>query len=132
MYHIWSVCGHSHCGAIQGLFQDLDPAKMGIVQKWLKFGDEAKKMVLAMTNPNTPKEEIYALAEKLSVIFQLEHLMSFPYIKKRVEEGKLELHGWYFKIETGELWYYNNEESAYSADWKFKAVKHSALLMHLR
>lgn len=104
------VCGHSHCGAIQGLFQDLDPAKMGIVQKWLKFGDEAKKMVLAMTNPNTPKEEIYALAEKLSVIFQLEHLMSFPYIKKRVEEGKLELHGWYFKIETGELWYYNNEE----------------------
>ena len=104
------VCGHSHCGAIQGLFQELDPVKYGIVQRWLKFGEEAKRMVLMTAKSNTPKEDLYALTEKISVIYQLEHLMTYPFIKKRVAEGKLELHGWYFKIETGELWYYNTEQ----------------------
>lgn len=104
------VCGHSHCGAIQGLFQNLDSVKLGILQRWLKFGEEAKKMVLTMAKDNTPKEELYAAAEKISVIYQLEHLMSYPFIKKRVQEGKLELHGWYFKIETGELSYYDTEQ----------------------
>lgn len=104
------VCGHSHCGAIQGLFQDLDPVKYGLVLRWLKFGEEAKRMTLVMAKDNTPKADLYALAEKVSVIYQLEHLMTYPFIKKRVAEGKLELHGWYFKIETGELWYYNTEQ----------------------
>lgn len=104
------VCGHSHCGAIKGLFQQLDPTKLGILVKWLQFGEQAKKMTLSVTKPTTPEEEKYALAEKLSVIYQLEHLMSYPFIKKRVDEGKLELHGWYFKIETAELWYYNTNE----------------------
>ena len=104
------VCGHSHCGAIKGLFQQLDPVQFGILQRWLKFGEEAKKMVMLTAKETTPKEELYALAEKVSVIYQLEHLMTYPFIKKRVDEGKLELHGWYFKIETGELWYYNTEK----------------------
>lgn len=104
------VCGHSHCGAIKGLFQELDPLKFSILQKWLKFGEEAKKMVLLTAESTTPKEELYGLAEKVSVIYQLEHLMTYPFIKKRVDDGKLELHGWYFKMETGELWFYNTEQ----------------------
>ncbi|WP_228840575.1 carbonic anhydrase [Candidatus Protochlamydia phocaeensis] len=103
------ICGHSHCGAIQGLFKQLDPTKLGIIQRWLKFGEEAKKMTLMSAKPNTPKEELYEIAEQISVIYQLEHLMSFPFVKKRVDEGKLDLHGWYYKIETGEVFYYDPE-----------------------
>jgi len=114
------VCGHSHCGAIQGLFQKLDPEKLGILIKWLQFGEAAKKMTLMTAKPSTPKEELYALAEKISVIYQLEHLMSYPYIKKLVDSGKIELHGWYFKIKTGELWYYHPEE------YRFLPLIHSS------
>lgn len=104
------VCGHSHCGAIKGLFQELDPQKLGMLVKWLKFGEQAKKTVQTVVKPTTSDEVKFALAEKLSVIYQLEHLMSYPFIKKRVEEGKLQLHGWYFQIESGELWYYNTDQ----------------------
>lgn len=103
------VCGHSHCGAIEGLFKEL-PEQLGILQRWLKLGEGAKKMTLLSAKPSTPKEELFATAEEMNVIFQLEHLMSFPFVKKRIAEGKLELHGWYFKIETGQLWYYNTEQ----------------------
>lgn len=103
------VCGHSHCGAIKGLFENL-PNNLDILQRWLKLGERAKQMTLMTAKPSTPKEELYATAEEISVIFQLEHLMTFPFIRKRIHEGKLEIHGWYFKIETGELWYYNSEQ----------------------
>lgn len=105
------VCGHSHCGAIQGLFQDLDSQRFDILKKWLTLGEEAKQMALLATKlTNHLKEDIYSVTEKISVIYQLEHLMSYPFVKKRVLDGKLELHGWYFKIETGQLWYYNGEQ----------------------
>lgn len=103
------VCGHSHCGAIQGLFKEIDPTSLGIIKCWLQFGEEAKKMTLEVAKPDLPKEELYSLAEQLSVIYQLEHLMTFPFVKKRLETGQLELHGWYYKIETGEIFYYDPE-----------------------
>lgn len=103
------VCGHSHCGAIKGLFQEL-PSNLDILQQWLKLGEQAKRMTLMTAKPSTPKEELYATAEEISVIFQLEHLMTYPFVRKKIDEGKLELHGWYFKIETGEVLYYNTEQ----------------------
>jgi carbonic anhydrase len=104
------VCGHSNCGAIEALFSQLDPQKFGLLKRWIEFGEKAKKMTLLMSKPSTPKKELYSIAEKISVLYQLEHLMSFPFIKKRVEEGKLDLHGWYFDIETGQIWYYDMEQ----------------------
>lgn len=97
------VCGHSHCGAIQGLFQPLDQNKFGILKKWLRFGEEAKRITLMTAKMNTPMDEIYDVAEHINVIYQLEHLMTFPFIKQRVDNGTLILHGWFYRIETGEL-----------------------------
>lgn len=99
------VCGHSHCGAIKGLYDPLDK-KFAVLKRWLKWGEEAKAMALKTTNQKASKEQIYKMTEQLSVIYQLKHILSFPYIKKRVEEGKLELHGWYYEIETGDLYFY--------------------------
>ena len=94
------VCGHSHCGAIKGLFQDLDDNKLGLVKKWLQIGDQVKKATLeCMKVHHLPPEEMYQLAEKISVIYQLDHLMSFPFVRKRVLDKTLFLHGWYFDIQ---------------------------------
>lgn len=103
------VCGHSSCGAIQGLFKDL-PDNLQILKNWLKLGDRTKQLTLAGTSSNTPPEELYAIAERVSVVIQLENLMTYPFVKKRVEEGKLKIHGWYFKIEEGDLYYFNNQK----------------------
>jgi len=110
------VCGHSHCGAIQGLFQDLNSEQFAIIKRWLRFGEQAKKATLAVIDPAISKEKMYQVAEELSVIYQLEHLMTYPFVKKRVEEGRLAIHGWYIEIETGRLLYYDIKE------YRFKPV----------
>lgn len=98
------VCGHSHCGAIQGLFADI---KLETLAHWLRFGHEAKRVTLLALGDNAPNEKKYDVAEHLSVLFQLDHLMTYPYIKEKVKQQKVFLHGWHFKIETGELEYYD-------------------------
>lgn len=110
------VCGHSHCGAIQGLFKQLDPTSMGLVQKWLRAGEPAKKITLLTLGAEAPREELYKTAEQISVVYQLENLMTYPFIKDRVSKGTLELHGWYFTIESGMLEYYDGN------DYRFKPL----------
>ncbi len=99
------VCGHSHCGAIQGLYKDLN--NLNILKRWLKWGESAKKIALLTSKSDILKEELYAITEQLSVIYQLDHLMSYPFIKSAVKKGDLQLHGWYYEIESGTITYYD-------------------------
>jgi carbonic anhydrase len=41
--------------------------------------------------------------EQQAILGSLNNLMTFSWIRERVELGKLALHGWYFDIERGEL-----------------------------
>ena len=107
------VCGHSHCGAIRGLFQNLDPDKLGILKRWIQLGEEAKKLALQSATPSTSQEDIYTTAEEISVLVQLQHLLTYPFVKKRVNDKTIELHGWYFDIQSGQLWYYNTQQNRF-------------------
>ena len=43
----------------------------------------------------------------------LANLLTFPWIKERVESGKLETHGWYFDLEHGTLAILNKTTDAF-------------------
>lgn len=126
------VCGHSHCGAIKGLFQTIDPTTLGILKRWLQFGEEAKQMALKVAKPGTPEKDLYSIAEQISVIYQLEHILTFPGVKKRVDNGSLVLHGWYYKIETGEVTYYDPEAYQFKPLSNLKRQKQAASLSQAR
>ena len=89
------VCGHSHCGAIRALYQDL-PADALHTRKWLELAREAAL-------PVTESDEVLRRVEQRSVVLQLERLMTFPMVRSRVESGALFLHGWHYIIEEGEI-----------------------------
>ncbi len=108
------VCGHSHCGAIESLYKDLDRDNLGYVKKWLALGEKAKNIV-DLTSGDKPIKEKLPLLEKVSAIFQSENLLTYPYIKERVKKGELKIHIWYYKIETGEIEEYNYENSNFKA-----------------
>ena len=90
------VCGHSDCGAIRALYQQPEQLSPH-VKSWLELGRPA------MTSVIQDEREKLTQTEKLSIIVQLERLLSFPMVRERVEAGKLTLHGWYFVIATGEV-----------------------------
>ncbi|MCB4743565.1 MAG: carbonic anhydrase [Sulfurovum sp.] len=110
------VCGHSHCGAIATLYKNIEEGPENIhTIKWLELGHAAKKVAL-LTHKNHPKEELLRYTEKISVIHQIDNLLTYPAVKRRVDEERLFLHGWYYDIENGEIAYYDNE------DYEFKSL----------
>ena len=38
-----------------------------------------------------------------AVVLQLERLMDYPMVRRRVEDGSITLHGWHYVIEDGEV-----------------------------
>ncbi|SFV65176.1 Carbonic anhydrase [hydrothermal vent metagenome] len=103
------VCGHSHCGAIAALYKDIKPTSENIhTVKWLELGQEAKKIAL-LTHKDSSPEVIQSYTERISVIHQLDNLLTYPAVKRRIDEGTLYLHGWYYDIENGNIKYYDDE-----------------------
>jgi len=104
------VCGHSNCGGCNALYYPKEKlSKMPSVQKWLELAKDVKEEVIDMGF-----DEDFAarewLTEQLNVVKQLQNLMTYPFIEKRVKEKKLHLIGWHYIIETGEVFNFNEEK----------------------
>lgn len=107
------VCGHSHCGAINGLYtDDRGDENLLHVKKWLELGSRAKDFI-ASSMPNATFEEKLRATEKSSIVFQLVNLLTYPQVEKRVNEGKLNINGWYYYIENGKLEYYDDDSLSF-------------------
>ncbi len=89
------VCGHSHCGGIRALYEEIDPQAKNLAA-WLELGREAAL-------PVQVTQEALRRTEQRAVVLQLERLMGYPMVRQQVEAGKLALHGWHYVIEDGEV-----------------------------
>jgi len=107
------ICGHTHCGAIASLYTDLDEKTMLHTKKWLTLGEKAKSLALLVTDENAPKEELLRLTEKLSIISQIENILTYPSVKEKVDAGEIHIHGWMYDLESGNIDYYDPDVSKF-------------------
>lgn len=108
------ICGHSHCGACEALYQDLSNAEHLVhVRKWLELGEKAKEITLSKIKDKSDTESIYRMTEKESIKVQLENLLSYPEVLRKVKAGQLDIHGWYYKIEDGCIEYFNGKTNEF-------------------
>lgn len=104
------VMGHAKCGGIRALMEDKPPAsdEEQLIAKWLGIAADARRQVLKEL-PGKPQEIQSRACEQASILKSLENLMSYPWINRRVNAGKLALHGWYFDMENGALMQYDSD-----------------------
>lgn len=107
------ICGHTHCGAIASLYSEIDEKPFIHTRKWLTLGNKAKSLSLLALGKNAPKEALLRLTEKLSVVSQIENLLTYPYVKQRLDEGNLHIHGWIYDMASGDIEYYDPDEYAF-------------------
>ncbi len=89
------VCGHSHCGAMRALYRPAS-AEARNLARWIELAREAAL-------PGRESEAALRQVEQRSIVLQLEHLLTFPMVRARVEAGRLFLHGWHYHIGSGEV-----------------------------
>jgi carbonic anhydrase len=99
------VCGHSNCGGCKALFYPEEKLnQMPFVKEWLTLGYEIRDRVLAK-NLDPAQREFQT--EQLNIVKQLENLLTYPFVQSKVESGELKIIGWYYVIETGDVFNYN-------------------------
>jgi len=97
------VLGHANCGGIRALMEKDDSIKSdGFIDSWMQIAAPAKEKVLAQKNLDTLALRTDA-CEKTAVSYSLQNLMSYPWIQRQVETGKLDLVGSYYDLHNGEL-----------------------------
>ena len=108
------VCGHSHCGACKSLYHDLgDSPDLIKIKKWLDLGKRAKEHTLLAIQDKSDPEKLYRATERISIVHQMENLLTFPEVERKVKAKELQIHGWYYRIEDGTIEYYDGEECSF-------------------
>jgi carbonic anhydrase len=103
------VLGHSNCGGVQGCIDmckgnapELEE-KASFVGRWMDILRPKYGLVADEIDPEVQARQL----EKHSVVTSLENLMTFPFIKERVDQGVLSMHGLWTDIGEGGLESYN-------------------------
>jgi len=92
------VLGHANCGGIRALVEGGEQGDF--IGRWMAIAAPARERALATAA--TTEAAVHA-CERESIRHTIDNLMTFPWVAERVNEGKLELHGWHFDIENGVL-----------------------------
>lgn len=100
------VCGHSNCGGCSALY--IDPKKLENapnVRRWIKMLEPIRDEILKIAPDDFARQSW--LTERLNIINSLENLLTYPNVKKEYESGDIELYGWHYIIQTGEIFNYD-------------------------
>lgn len=109
------ILGHSGCGGIRALMdgEGVTLSNYEFIGKWVSIAGAARERVLRELAGESQAVQAKA-CEQWAISLSLENLMSFPWIRERVEAGKMALHGWYFDIDAGELLGYSPQTSSFA------------------
>ena len=100
------VFGHAKCDSIKMMmsnkFATNTDGLSNSMKTWLSIASEARDAVKKDLS-NKSAEEQQNACEHESILVSLRNLLGYPYINERLENGLLNIFGWHFDIETGDI-----------------------------
>ncbi len=96
------VLGHAQCGGIRAFVNDIKPLSPGdFIGKWMAMFIKPGEVVEQRDHESM--QDFTVRIEKAAVFRSLENLLTFPFVRERVQKGEMELHGAYFGVAEGSL-----------------------------
>ena len=108
------LCGHSDCGALKAALDQKGLEKLPKAHRWLRHVDAA----FAHRQPLNPADGDQAELASLirgNVVAQFGNLKAQPSVARAMEEGRLDVHGWYYDILSGRIERYDEETKTFVA-----------------
>ena len=105
------VLGHAKCDGIKMIMSEKEKGLSESMKTWMSVASEARDIVKKELAGKS-EEEQQSACEQESLIVSIKNLMTYPYIVKRMKENKLNIFGWHFNIENGDI-------MAFDPDTKF-------------
>ncbi|ROO89275.1 carbonic anhydrase [Actinocorallia herbida] len=98
-----TVCGHSNCGAMAGVLAGGSEVEhLPQLSNWLKHANYSLDRYLHEPEGDGAASPLTRLCQT-NVVQQLDNLLSYPWLKRRVDLGEIELVGMYLDLETAKV-----------------------------
>lgn len=94
------VLGHALCGGAGALIDGAPPQAQDFLPDWIRIGAPARDIALNLSEDPAERRTI---VEYQCVRLSLRNLATFPWVRERLEDGRLALQGAYFAVATGVL-----------------------------
>ncbi|MFJ2363857.1 carbonic anhydrase [Pseudomonas sp. NPDC087697] len=95
------ICGHSDCGAMTAISTCKCLDHLPAVANWLRHAESAKVVNAARIHASA-EARLDSLVRE-NVVAQLANLKTHPSVALALEQGRLNLHGWVYDIESGSI-----------------------------
>lgn len=100
------ICGHSNCGGCRAVYMSEEQtASIPHTRRWVQLMQKVRDKVIELKPVDEAERDLQT--EQLNIVQQMNHLLSYPYIREKYRAGTLKILGWYYIIETGEVFNYN-------------------------
>ena len=106
------VCGHSECGAMKAVLARNPKLDAPNLDRWLAHAETAAVRLEHEGALDTAFARHDQLSQ-LNVLVQIEHLMTYPIVRRNVAAGTLGLSGWWFDIEAGTMRVYERASRSF-------------------
>lgn len=100
------ICGHSECGAMQGILSGRNNISSPNLRSWLQYGEKSLKKL----NEGFSLDKSLKLHNQLSQINVLEqkrNMESYPIVRELMKQNKLKIYCWWFDIATADVYSFN-------------------------
>lgn len=106
------VCGHSECGAMNALSKGAQTSCCPHLDAWLAYGQESVNKVNSGLILD-PKLSRHNQISQVNVLQQLEHIAGYPFIRERLNQREVRLHGWWFDIANADVYCYEQSQNQF-------------------
>src|SRR5262245_39011572 len=107
------VCGHSQCGAVGALMSDECATNLRHLHNGVQLAEPVRELINTKYGHLKSVEARVRAAEEENVLFAIERLHSYECVRRKLADGTLRLHAWFFKIASGELFAYQPDQKQF-------------------
>lgn len=111
------ICGHSQCGAMEALVGDFASERpMEHLARWLELAAPVRAVIERQYAHIKDRDARVTAAAEENVLFGLENLRSHECVRRKLAEGRLQLHAWFFQIRTAKLFAFDPASGQFSVE----------------
>ena len=100
------ICGHSECGAMQGILAGRSNIPSPNLRSWLQYGEKSlKKLHEGFTLDKNLK--LHNQLSQINVLEQKKNMESYPVVAELIKQRKLKIYCWWFDIATADVYSFN-------------------------
>lgn len=104
------VCGHSRCGTMEALVSGAEFIESPALREWVGFAADA---LTGLPGRAASRIELITQVAQRNVLLQLENLRTHRCVAEGVSLGRLQLHGWFYRFETGNVLRYDGRHRSF-------------------